>query len=427
MSTNSSGLYLQSVFYKHFDNSFFKKYFDLDDPEIIQLSLSLLEKLYGKGILAGYIERNTGSVNPFNDEDFISFFQTKTHFISIIIKYARLFKDITQDDILRKDFLDNIGLYYAYNQSQEDLDYLFANYVTEVKKRGTGLVAKTKLSGQPVDGELLRLISYLPIDEFLFALLAPEQIGWCIGHSSPGYAGADHITNLIKGYEYSEAIVDLTKYPLSNPTKISIDGDYISIALNNGESAGIEYDSDELKRFVIDPNLDYEISFRVTVTTTSVMPDIDFSVDVYDLNENVMYLQNMKTGDFSLDNKFATFTPNLFETEYWVRGMIFKKGTVYSADDLLNIGIGNNFNFSNNEKYIIPKIIVTANSNTTVVKIKDFKVRLGLLPFSLGQLGLKRLVVSFLNNNSGKTDSEINTIIRNELLPYNVIFEPINL
>ena len=427
MGTNSSGYKIESVFYKYFDNSYFKTFFDLDDPEIIQLALSLLEKLYGKGILAGYVERNTGSLNPFDDEDFISFFYTKTHFISIIIKYARLYKDISQNDTLKKGFLDNIGLYYSHSQSQEDLDYLFDHYVAEIQKRGTGLVALAKASGQPVDGEILRLISYLTIDEFLFALLAPQEIGWCLGYSSPCFDGAGNITNLIKGYEYTDAIVDLTKYPLLNPSKISIVGDYMYIALNNTQTSGIQYDSVESKRFVIDPDLDYEISFRVKATASGTLPSIAFSVDVYDVNENYMYLQNMKTGVFSIDNKFVTFTPNLSNTEYWVRAMIFKKGTVYHADDELNIGLGNNFNFSNNEKYIVPKIIVTAASNTTVVSIKDFKVRLGLLPFSLGMLGLKRLVVNFYKNNSGLFDDDLNTIIRNELLPYNVVYEPVNL
>lgn len=428
MSTNTSGYNQDSVFYKYYDNSFFKKYFDLDDPEVIQFALTLLEKLYGKGILPNYVTRNQGELSPFADEDFISFFYTKAHFFSIIVKYARLYKDITLNDSLRKDFLDNVGIYYSYNQSQADLDYLFENYVAEIKKRGTDLIYKTKASGESIDGELLRLIDYLPIDEFIFALFASQDIGWCLGHSSPCFSGANHIVNLIKAYEYTEAIVDLTKYPLLNSGVISIDGDYMSMSLDSGESAGISDDSNETKRIIIDPNLDYEVSFKITCDTLGTMPLISFGVDVYDVNDNPITLQNRKTGDFVAGNYFKdSFSFNLTNTEYWVRGVILKRGTETDSEDSLNIGLGNNMVFSVNENYIIPKLVITATSNSTVVKIKDFKVRLGLLPFSLGQLGVKRPVVNFLKNNSGMPNYEVNTIIRNELLPYNVTYVPINL
>lgn len=432
MGTNISGLNIHSVFYKYFDNSFFKKYFNLDDPDVIQLSLNLLEKLYGKGILAEYVQRNQGELTAFADEDFISFFSTQTHFWSVIIKYARLYKDITQNDLLKRDFFRNIGIFYSVAQTEGDLDYLFENYITEFQKRGTDYIHfPAGENGQIVDGELLRIISKTVADEFLFALLSTSDTGWCLGHSSPEVSCADHITNLIKGYEFDAPVTNLALYPLLNPSYITLSAGCLHIAAPSGYVAGMQYDNIQSKQFTVDPKLDYEISFRVTFVGGNISnpPSIAFGFDAFDINGNEIQLQNLKTGDFISSNQFCTFLPSLMNTEYWVRGAILNAAALLNANDQLNISIGNNFKFNTGSSvvYVIPKIIVSGTGVAPIVNIRDVKVCLAYLPFSLGQLGAKNLVINFLKNNSGGDSNVVNATIRDQLLPYNVIYQPYNL
>ena len=174
--SNVLGYSVVDLVYNKFDNSFFREFFDLNDPELLQWSLSVLEKIYDKGVLPSFIERNNGD-NIFYDEDFISWFFTKTHFFAIFVKYARVFENIKLNDILKVEFLNNIGLYFSIDQSSADLTYLIDNYISEFNKRGTNRIwAKDGELGNTIDGELLRLISYKTYNEFIFALLASNEV-----------------------------------------------------------------------------------------------------------------------------------------------------------------------------------------------------------------------------------------------------------
>jgi len=74
------------------------------------------------------------------------------------------------------------------------------------------------------NGELLRLICFrIECDEFLFTLTDEEKFGWNIGNSSPLYKGTSFQSQLIKGYENTKDLKDLTKYPIDNSAFVSID------------------------------------------------------------------------------------------------------------------------------------------------------------------------------------------------------------
>ena len=159
--------------------------------------------------------------------------------------------------------------------------YLAENWVSEYKKRGTYSVVETSTS-EP-DGELLRIIGYTPPEEFIFAPLRPEETGWCIGKSSPCWTGTENIINLVKGYEPTVEVKDLNKYPLFNESEISIvDGKMVINSLLTTYYAGISDDSDPLKRIIVSPNLDYEISFFVQVSTN--LTPLTFSLKGYSEN-----------------------------------------------------------------------------------------------------------------------------------------------
>jgi len=49
---------------------------------------------------------------------------------------------------------------------------------------------------------------------FIFGLIESHSTGWCLGKSSPTWSNTEFMTNLIKGYEFTEDVVDLNKYIL---------------------------------------------------------------------------------------------------------------------------------------------------------------------------------------------------------------------
>ena len=418
-----SGYNSTDIVYKYFDNSFFQQYFDINDPEILTWALNVLEKLYGKGILPNYVERDSGSNNIFEDEQLISFLYTKTHFFAILVKYIRVLTDITGNELIKRKFMDQIGMHYKTNETQPDLDYILDNYISEFKKRGTQLIyAKKGEQNQLVDGELLRLIDYKISDEFMFALLNNSEHGWCIGISSPAYSASDHVLNLIKAYEFGSDVTDLSLYPLLNSSYISLSDGKMAIDTSSAVSCGVQFDDDENKKIPIDTGLCYEISFRVKCSTPKT---VTFGVDVYDIDGNYLYLRNLKTDDPSIDNNICTFTIPLSDITYWVRGFIAEKGRIEDNNDSLNIGIGNNLIFQSNEKYIVPRI--TVDEANCHIKLSDIKVRVISLPFDLTFLGVKNLAINIFKNNKGILDDNISYTIKNDLIPYNVLYAPVKL
>lgn len=130
---------------------------------------------------------------------------------AFITIYARQFNEIGTNKILFEAFINNKGLVTNLVDSQEQMEYLFNNYLEEYAKRG-----KLDIVGMSGDilGEFLRLIRYSDKDEFIFALLQPENTGWCLGWSSPTWEKTQLVANVTKAYEFTKDIVDISKYPL---------------------------------------------------------------------------------------------------------------------------------------------------------------------------------------------------------------------
>lgn len=412
-----------------FNNSFFREFIDVLNPDVLTWALNVLEKLYDRGILPQYLERNSGDSDLFEDEDFISFFFSKTHFFAILVIYSRLFENIENNNILKRKFLSDMGLYVALDQSDDDLDYIFNNYISEFENRGTNFIHYIKgTEGNAVDGEILRLLNHKSSDEFVFALLSNDEIGWNLGNSSPTYKGTDKITNITKAYEFSQDVEDISLYPLENAGFISLNTGFIKIVNPTTSTVGIRYDGDLTKKIVVDSNVSYEMSFRITLDNASIFTfDFELGVDSYDVNNNSLGLVNNQDGVAS--NNFYLGTSDIFKitlTEYWVRCIIFTSDTVNDGGELLNVGYGNNLRFQNGVNYIVPKILFSNFSDPLgEILIRDFKFRPLELPFSLGMLGVKNFIVNFVENFSGRFQDNVENIIKNELVPYNSIYNPI--
>ena len=422
--------------YPSYSKILFAKFFSPNNVSVLGWAINVLEKLYKRGIIPSYIVRDQGG----DDKDFVAYWFSITHFFALFVYYSRLFENIPGDYTLMKEFAIGRGLYMKTNPDVEELLYIYGNYIDEIRKRGTKKIGERE---ETIDGELLRLIDYISTDEFLFALTLRGELGWCIGQSSPLYTGADNIVNLIKGYEFTEEVVDLSKYPLINSDYISlVDGKIEITSIPAEEVAGIGYSSgvesggyyygeaigSELvypsllseEAIVIDPTLDYEVSFRVQKSQLDA--DLSFGVSLFDINGNAIIPTRITDG-ISDDRFFEVKSLNIVDTEYWIRGILYARGTSLIPTDKLNIGFGQSLRLSTQCIYLVPVIIVENNSGSNlvdVVKIWDIKVRPSNLWFSRGTLSSRNFIIGFLKSRSTEyNNSKIQSIIEGELIPYN--------
>ena len=444
--------------YPVFNNMIFSSFFTPNGVDVLNWALNVLEKLYKRGIVPAYVTRDAGG----DDSDYIAYWFTVTHFFAILVYYARQFENIQSSVLMMREFVKGRGVYMRNNPDTDELYYVFDNYIQEILQRGTRHIAEREgqliaggeyYNGEPIggdliyaeaDGELLRLLDNVLTDEFLFALTARGELGWCIGESSPMYTGADNIMNLIKGYEFDETVSNLNLYPLINPLYITLINSQINIAsIPNGQVAGIGLtptslnagglyggqpigadliyeDVDISEAFVIDPSLDYEISFRVQ--KSALTKDLSFGVALFDINGNTVYPVRITDGTVE-DRFFAVKGLNLTNTAYWVRGVLYAYPQSLMPSDALNIGFGQNLRASSNAVYMFPVILVENNSGgvlTDAVKIWDVKVRPAALWFSRGMLSARNFIIGFLKNNSVLyNNDQIENIINEELIPYN--------
>lgn len=426
--------------YPVFNNMIFGNFFTSNDINVLGWALNVLEKLYKKGIIPNYVIRETGS----DDRDFISFWFGITHFFAILVYYARGFEHISSSIPLMREFVKGRGVYMRDNPDTEELYYVYSNYISEIQKRGTVDIYRRSVT---IDGELLRLLNNLVTDECLFAFTTRGELGWCIGQSSPLYTGADNIKNLIKGYEFTEDIESLSLYPLINESYISLVSGRMRITdIPNDEVAGIGTSVSTLgggdgytyygggigidliypdilseDAIVINPSLDYEISFKVEKSDISIQ-DLTFGISLFD--KNGVEISAVRITDGVLDNRFFILkTLNKANTEYWVRGVLNAYNNSLVAGDKLNIGFGQNLRSSSEAVYLVPVILVENNTGvalTDVVRIRDVKIRPAALWTSRGLLSSRNFIIGFLKNrNVQYNDQQVEKIIDEELIPYN--------
>lgn len=409
----------ENLTYPVYDKTVFKRFFEVNDITVFGWALNVLEKIYKKGlILPDYITRDDNNNNNLEDEDFITFWNSITHYFAIIVYYARQYENISSNQILIEQFLLSKDLQLPVDRNLTDLIYLYENYVDEYKKRGTVQIIDKVADGADIDGELLRLIGYELINEFLFAILKPRVTGWCIGSSSPTWRGTEFSENVVKGYEKTYDVIDLANYPLVNPATIGLlNGEIIINAVPANTQSGIDYDADPNKRIVVSPNIDYEIAFRVKQSQT--FANITFGCRAYDKDGNVVSLQNSISGD-QTNFFFEKKDLNLVNQYYWVRGILWNSSKPLQAGGT-TLG-GNNLRIPANVVYIVP-IIIVDNGGTpdtgNLTYFTDIKVRPFKFNFSVGKLGVRPIIYSILKNNNGELNNEdVERVIKEKLIPF---------
>lgn len=417
----------------NFNSLLFGKYFEYFNSGSLLWSNNVLEKIYKRGILAKFIEREKN--DNWEDEDFIDFWWSIIYSFALIVNYGRELEKVVFDKKLLREFLKQRGLYLSSERDLIELTFLASNFFDQIRKRGTKEIYKSKAqNGSVVDGELLRLVDWNRYQEFIFGLLDLNRSAWVVDRSSSEYKSLTGITNVIKGYEDTRNFVSLSKYPIYNSLNVSLSDDStfgLSIKslkvsnLTQSENAGIWNDPFNIDySIVVDQDLDYEITFFVKKEDVSVNTKISFGVNTYDRYGNVVYpyiAHDIETSS----NSFALISSlGTNDRYYFVRGIIYNRGKseITEQESKLNIGIGQSLIFKNGTNRISPILIVsnTENSTSGNVFFWDFKVRPLKTKTSRCYLNVNNMFVMFAKNLSKEYSEEnIADTMRNYMIPYN--------
>lgn len=259
-----------------YNKTVFKRFFEENDPAVMEWAENVLEKVSSPGILPTFIKKD--------GEDFKAYWETVCHIFALVVLYAKQYNEIDTNKILFELFIENRGLVTDEVDTLEQMQYLFDNYVREYRKRGTIDVVNKEGT---ILGELLRLIRYKTEEEFIFALLMARDTGWTMGYSSPTWNRTDTVLNVTKGYETTTNITDLNAYPLVNPTGVVVvsdidnDGNPIQAMTFVGNSlVGISSAEDKSKLLPVSENLTYQLSFKVKSSSVNNQ-NLKFGVEVF--------------------------------------------------------------------------------------------------------------------------------------------------
>lgn len=470
---------LSSIFY---DKTIFKLFFDSNDPQVLAWALNVLEKLFEPGIVPTYVSRD-------NEDDYNTFFFTITHFFAFVVIYARQYREFTNfgedstisgtsREILLKQFLEGWGIVYENIVNDEQREYLFKNWMNQFRERGTYNVVST--DGEVV-GELRRLVGYTRPNEFIFGVLAPQDVGWCMGWSSPTWTGTETVNAVSKGFDfgpdyagdsygneiafdadevvmentgdevevnlvtkhhwnilennddvpsdlYQASIIGVNKledYPLIGDVERKYEDNMYVLRPTGTGRCGVASETDLTKLMEVYVGLDYEITVWVKAESEGAQ-NIEFGVNCFDANMNPITqirLTNLeKTNSFFLGDEVQNpcKVPGIY---YRLRGIIYNIETERDETLYLNFENGRPLRFlygDNGEetKYMAPYIVQNRTGNVTNISIAGIVLKPLDLPFSQGFLGQKNVIAMYSQIRSARTKDDIETFIRRYLVSY---------
>lgn len=425
---------------KFYDRSIFRTFFEVNDPEVVAWSRNVLEKLLGSNIVPKFIKRSL---------EFSLIMGTTTHIFALIVEYAKKFRKIENNQTLFKAFIEERGLITSQIKTTNQTSHIFNNYIEEYRKRGTiQIIQQQLIDGYPlkvtpttirftssaetkvvkidtrldwqisignkvaekIPGELLRLIEYKDLSEFIFAPLYPENTGWCLGHSSPCWWQTEFISPLVKGYELGEVVENLSLYPLKGSYRKTEEG-----ALKfTTQGSGVTIDNpslDQIKKygFKISNRYDYELSCLVK-TDVNISSIGKFGILLYDELGNKQSVYHGK--DVWTE---ATFPRGMELKSWWqlqkayVKAFEQEKKQITRFQDTVTMPQTENL-----------YLLLTYTTTESVFYIKDLKIRLAELPFKRGYTGKRDLLTIITPNNSERTDEEVRQFSKRYLFPYQI-------
>lgn len=410
---------------KVYDKTTFKRFFEKDDPRVEAWAENVLSKMCSPGILPVFLNKE--------DDDYKSFWGTFTHLFAMVVIYARQYNEIDTNKILFDLFVKERGLVTDTVDTEFQMKFLFNNYVNEYRKRGrVDIVSKEGV----ILGELLRLLRYKSIDEFIFALLLPRDTGWTLGYSSPTWNRTDTVMNMNKGYESTIDVQDLSKYPLINPTGVILQGDLTNEGLPiqtmtfvGNEITGISSEIDKDNLIIIDEDLPYQISMKIKNTGSlanaiNINPNLTFGVQIYDhLLRPLTCVETVGTiesNSFVKNDADVSFVSN--DLFYEFRGTISKKNRNFAEQVQLNFLNGRGLRLVEGAKYLSLVLTQDRTKPCSNINVYDIKIKPLYLPFTQGYLGDKNVIASYYRNNSYQSNTTINKFTKKYLLAHKNIF-----
>lgn len=399
-----------------YNKTVFKRFFEENDPAVMEWAENVLEKVSSPGILPTFIKKD--------GEDFKAYWETVCHIFALVVLYAKQYNEIDTNKILFELFIENRGLVTDEVNTLEQMKYLFNNYVKEYRKRGTLDIVNKEGT---ILGELLRLIRYKTEDEFIFALLMSRDTGWTMGHSSPTWNRTDTVLNVAKGYETTESVKDLNAYPLVNPTGVVIVDDID----NNGTPiqamtfvgnalVGISSEIDKTKLFPISENLSYQISFKVKTSSTSNQ-NLKFGVEVF--NEAVQPMICKESYGSVDSNNFVSGSKGILELPvaevyYECRAILSRKNRAYAKQLELNFPKGRGLQMKDGMKFLSLSLTQDRSKSSVPIYIYDIKIKPLFLPFYQGNLGEKDVIAAYYLNNSLTSEEGVKKFTEDYLVTY---------
>lgn len=445
---------------KIYQQSVFAKYFDADDPQALAWADNVFTKLVELGIVPNYISRE-------NEEDYEALYRPVAIFFSYLVRLAREVEAFKQDQFLAGQFLFNRGQFVCGDENLDELLYIITNTLREFSRRGTtDSYQPSTTPGVNPNGELLRMICWNELVFFKLGLGRPNKNSWNLNNSGPLHRGCTGRYDLNIGYEYDEDVQLLSKYPLINSQYISL-GQYRGKNCIHIESvpfteiSGIGL-NDSSKRIIIDPRLNYEITFYAAQDIT--LENITFGCRVFDEAGAEIQLKSITSG---VGERFFFETRRLNKPGkfYFIRGIVYNKdqGLLSASQGRLNIGFGRNLQFPPEAKSIIPYIVLDNNpfddsdqesdffdststqadsgfvfddsldtdsfsdspyDNQPSVYLWNVKVTPCSTNYNRCFLDNKNFIDIILSNNNGRySDTNVDRLLRKYFIPYNTAFK----
>lgn len=433
-----------------YDTTVFKRFFESGNEKVLGWAQNVYEKVRSYEILPKFIKRpslikNDEGQDVDNPESyFYLLWFTVCHFFSYIVNYGRQYLDIKSSDILFNRFVEERGL---IETDITNRDEFLKNYIEEYRKRGTIEVFKIN-DANSSDGEFLRLISYEGKDDYLYARLRQQDLGWSIGNSSPTWTSTQNIRSINKGWENTFTPTDVTKYPVQE------NADIVRVQMGNeGRVRCLHTDGDALGGwdyvneygFDVFDGIGYVFSFIAYNDADEGTEDIALKVGfcsdnhMYSIgeDEDIFNRPTFSVIPFQQDSVAGCYVPAT-ENQVVVKPKTFLRVNLllrpynyeFSATDMQGTEPQSTvFNFlmgelSGNqmEPYeghynrVIPFVEILGGATT--IYYTDIKFKPAYLPFSQGYFGQKNISMVWARNSSNRSIDEVKAFTRRYLIPY---------
>lgn len=378
-----------------FNKTIFYQFFESNHTDVLNWYINVLNKLYKKGLIPDYLDRNIGG----DDSDFLQFWSSIAKFFAYYVIYARRFQNFHQSESLLFEFLEQRGMYISDSTTLDQMNELMNDYNAEIAKRGTINIVNQQEDGYEVDGELLRLLYYRrKNDEFLFNPRLPQHIGWSLGNSSP--LNRDMLLN-----------ENLNKFAklITNGQINGID----SVIQEDGRAVAVFQPGSSFTHTIalkVDGRLDYQLFFE-----TQTAGEITVSVAATDSNN--MTVQTYSQRDGAPESYFLKNTP-LYRSDRFlpVKLLLHNYFKPTFTGDTTEIHQGQNLRMHKETVWVEITI-----SSTDLLHIDLNTLRFVLLKtrYSHGLIQTNNVVdMLAINNNDKFTFTHLYNRITRYLIPY---------